>query len=103
MLSRRFTVTSFLATAAVVLGTLSVPQAASAQRRDRQDAEGAESDSSKGDPLSRAVGGLQLRSIGPAVVSGRISDLAIHPTDLSTWYVATASGGVWKTSNAGTT
>ena len=103
MLSRRFTVTTFLATAAVVLGTLSVPQAASAQRRDRRDAEGAESDSSKGDPLTRAVRGLQLRSIGPAVVSGRISDLAIHPTDRSTWYVATASGGVWKTTNAGTT
>jgi photosystem II stability/assembly factor-like uncharacterized protein len=47
--------------------------------------------------------GLKLRGIGPAVTSGRISDLAVHPTDRSTWYVTVASGGVWKTVNAGTT
>lgn len=47
--------------------------------------------------------GLKWRSVGPAVTSGRISDLAVHPTDKSTYYVATASGGVWKTSNNGTT
>ncbi len=47
--------------------------------------------------------GLEFRSIGPAMNSGRIGDLAIHPSDPNTWYVAVASGGVWKTSNAGTT
>ena len=47
--------------------------------------------------------GLEFRSIGPAVVSGRIIDLAVDPTDRSTWYIAVASGGVWKTKNAGTT
>lgn len=47
--------------------------------------------------------GLKFRSIGPAVNSGRISDLAVHPKDKSTWYVATSYGGVWKTTNAGTT
>ncbi|MDX1632064.1 MAG: glycosyl hydrolase, partial [Thermoanaerobaculia bacterium] len=47
--------------------------------------------------------GLELRSIGPALMSGRIADIAIHPEDQSTWYVAVGSGGVWKTSNAGTT
>ncbi len=36
-------------------------------------------------------------------MSGRISDLAIHPKAPRTWYVAAASGGVWKTTNAGTT
>jgi photosystem II stability/assembly factor-like uncharacterized protein len=46
---------------------------------------------------------LELRSIGPAVTSGRIVDIAVHPTDHSTWYVAVASGGVFKTTNAGTT
>lgn len=47
--------------------------------------------------------GLKLRSIGPAMVSGRISDIAIHPEDDNLWYVAVASGGVWKTKNAGVT
>ena len=47
--------------------------------------------------------GLALRNIGPAFKSGRIADLIIHPDDESVWYVAVASGGVWKTTNAGTT
>jgi photosystem II stability/assembly factor-like uncharacterized protein len=46
--------------------------------------------------------GLKFRSIGPAFMSGRIADIAIHPNDYSTWYVAVGSGGVWKTRNAGT-
>ena len=41
--------------------------------------------------------GLELRGIGPALMSGRIADIAIHPSDQSTWYVAVGSGGVWKT------
>jgi photosystem II stability/assembly factor-like uncharacterized protein len=47
--------------------------------------------------------GLRLRSIGPAVTSGRIVGFAVHPSDRSHYYVAVASGGVWKTINAGTT
>jgi photosystem II stability/assembly factor-like uncharacterized protein len=47
--------------------------------------------------------GLALRSIGPALMSGRISDLAVNPQDRHQWYVAAASGGVWKTTNGGTT
>jgi len=47
--------------------------------------------------------GLAFREIGPALTSGRVTDIAIHPSRLSTWYVAIASGGVWKTINAGTT
>lgn len=47
--------------------------------------------------------GLEFRSIGPAFMSGRISDIAIHPEDGNVWYVAAGSGGVWKTSNAGVT
>jgi len=47
--------------------------------------------------------GLKLRNIGPAFMSGRIADLAIHPKNESLWYVAAGSGGVWKTTNAGTT
>ncbi len=47
--------------------------------------------------------GLKLRGIGPAFMSGRIADIAIHPEDHSLWYIAVGSGGVWKTRNAGTT
>ena len=47
--------------------------------------------------------GLALRGLGPALASGRIGDLAVSPADPDTWYVAVASGGVWKTVNAGTT
>jgi photosystem II stability/assembly factor-like uncharacterized protein len=46
---------------------------------------------------------IAFRNIGPALTSGRVSDIAIHPNDLNTWYVAAASGGVWKTTNHGTT
>ncbi|MEO1130418.1 MAG: glycosyl hydrolase, partial [Planctomycetota bacterium] len=55
-------------------------------------------------PMSAATfRGLQLRSIGPALMSGRVSDLEVHPEDQSTWYVAVGSGNLWKTTNAGTT
>lgn len=47
--------------------------------------------------------GLKMRSIGPAFMSGRIADVVKDPTNPSTWYVATASGGVWKTMNNATT
>jgi len=47
--------------------------------------------------------GLKFRSIGPAFMSGRIADIAIHPQNNNIWYVAVGSGGVWKTRNAGTT
>lgn len=46
---------------------------------------------------------LKFRSIGPAVTGGRIHDVEALPQDPSTIYVATASGGLWKTVNHGTT
>ena len=52
---------------------------------------------------AKPFAGLTFRSIGPALMSGRIADIAIHPADPSTWYVAVGSGGVWKTANSGTT
>src|SRR4051812_44871275 len=51
----------------------------------------------------KVFSGLELRGIGPALVSGRIIDLAVDPHDARIWYVAAAAGGVWKTTNAGTT
>ena len=50
-----------------------------------------------------AAAGLTLRGIGPAIMGGRISDIEVHPENRNTWYVAVGSGGVWKTTNAGTT
>ncbi|HEX8410355.1 MAG TPA: glycosyl hydrolase [Thermoanaerobaculia bacterium] len=52
---------------------------------------------------SGTFSGLALRGIGPAMPSGRVIDLAVDPRDKDTWFVAVASGGVWKTVNAGTT
>ena len=47
--------------------------------------------------------GLKFRNVGPALTSGRVADIAVDPTNPSTYYLAVASGGVWKTTNAGTT
>ena len=46
---------------------------------------------------------MELRNIGPAYMSGRIADIAIDQNNPSTWNTAVGSGGVWKTTNAGTT
>ncbi|MBQ4914588.1 glycosyl hydrolase [Maribacter sp. MMG018] len=51
--------------------------------------------------LANAVKGLELRSIGPALMGGRISDIAVSTANPSTWYVAVGSGGLWKTENSG--
>ena len=51
--------------------------------------------------LSSLIGSMRFRSIGPALTSGRISDVTVHPTDEKIWFVATAAGGVWKSVNAG--
>ncbi|MBT8299905.1 MAG: glycosyl hydrolase [Maribacter sp.] len=47
--------------------------------------------------------GLKFRSVGPAFMSGRLSDIAIDPMNENIWYAAVSSGGLWKTVNAGTT
>ncbi|WP_367387913.1 WD40/YVTN/BNR-like repeat-containing protein [Lewinella sp. LCG006] len=52
---------------------------------------------------SSTYSALAFRSVGPAVTSGRIADFAVHPDNKDVYYVATASGGVWKTVNHGTT
>ncbi|HSB10434.1 MAG TPA: glycosyl hydrolase [Blastocatellia bacterium] len=56
------------------------------------------------DPMSTPTfNGLRLRSIGPAFTSGRVCSIAVDPTDHSRYFAGVASGGVWKTTNAGTT
>jgi photosystem II stability/assembly factor-like uncharacterized protein len=46
---------------------------------------------------------LQFRSIGPAIMGGRIDDIAVVESNPSIYYVGAATGGVWKTVNNGTT
>ncbi len=46
---------------------------------------------------------FKLRNIGPALMSGRIGDIAVDPENPNIWYVGVASGNLWKTTNAGTT
>lgn len=53
------------------------------------------------DPAS--FSGLEFRSIGPSITTGRISDVDIDPKNTNVWYVAAASGGLWKTENRGNT
>ncbi len=55
------------------------------------------------EPRPDLYSGLEFRSLGPALTSGRIADIAIDPTDENIMYVAVGSGGVWKTTNSGTT
>lgn len=52
---------------------------------------------------SGTVSGLSFRNIGPALTSGRVADIAVNPENTSEYYVAVASGGVWKTTNHGNT
>ena len=53
--------------------------------------------------LENYFGDLKAREIGPAVMSGRISDMENHPTDPMIIYAGSAGGGVWKSNDAGTT
>ena len=55
------------------------------------------------DPLSRLLGRISYRNLGPAAYSGRVTALAVPTPWHRTMYVGAAGGGVWKTSNAGTT
>jgi photosystem II stability/assembly factor-like uncharacterized protein len=65
--------------------------------------EGEEGGRGRGGFTAGTFAGLRLRSIGPATTSGRVAAFAVDPNDRKNYYVAAASGGVWKTTNAGTT
>ncbi len=49
------------------------------------------------------LSGISFRSIGPALTSGRVAEIAVHPTNKDKWFIAAASGGVWLTTNHGST
>lgn len=48
-------------------------------------------------------GDMKARHIGPALMSGRVSDLELHPTNDRIVYAGAAGGGVWKSNNGGAT
>lgn len=103
----------WLVVVCVAIGTLVAPASlvgvATAHEVEARglEAEGqaAESQEEGGPPEVDAalISALRMREIGPAFMSGRIVEIAVDPVDSSTWYIAVASGGVWKTENAGTT
>jgi photosystem II stability/assembly factor-like uncharacterized protein len=63
-------------------------------------------DTGRGDDIkvdAETLGGLRLRAIGPATMSGRIAALDAIKGDRLTLYVGSAGGGVWRSTNGGTT
>lgn len=54
-------------------------------------------------PTAETFEALSFRNLGGAIVSGRISDVAIDPRNRSVWYVGVSSGNVFKTTNRGVT
>ncbi|MGA2262957.1 MAG: glycosyl hydrolase [Acidobacteriota bacterium] len=47
--------------------------------------------------------GMQLRSLGPSLTTGRVADITVDPKNPDVYYVATAAGGLWKSENRGLT
>ena len=74
-----------------------------AQRKRKKDKDKTETKKEKHAIDEIGLSNLKFRSLGPALTSGRISDIAVHPDMNHVYYVATSSGGVWKTVNSGTT
>jgi photosystem II stability/assembly factor-like uncharacterized protein len=86
------------------------PEATGGERPQREVAKPSEGKPSEGKPseVKPTLPGawletLKWRSIGPANMSGRITAIAVYEKAPSTWWVASASGGLLKTTNNGTT
>ncbi len=75
--------------AAGLMGLLLAPDTVAAQEDD--------------EAFARATSALRFRTIGPTIMGGRVAELAVVESDPSTFYVGVATGGVWKTENAGIT
>ena len=86
-------------TLSLIAALILAPALAFAAPRDK----GTDAGKDKGPMTAATFKGLKLRNIGPALMAGRIADIAIVQDHPSIWYVAVGSGGVWKTVNAGTT
>src|SRR5882672_6500781 len=80
------------------------PEPAKTDDLKKSEDEKAEEEKKPKDPMSSPTfNGLKLRAIGPAFTSGRVIGFAVDPTNPARYFVAAASGGVWKTVNNGTT
>ncbi len=87
----------------LVLSLCSPNQAFAQKKKKKKDKEEITEEKKK-EPLDEiGLSGLKFRCVGPALTSGRISDFAMHPARPHEYFVATSSGGVWKTVNSGTT
>jgi photosystem II stability/assembly factor-like uncharacterized protein len=86
---------------AVLAALLGAPQVLAAQAELRP-ARGAQQ-TAAASPLDTTVfaPALKARSIGPAIMGGRVSDIALDPADPYTFYVALGTGGVMKTTDNG--
>lgn len=88
---------SFILKVVIIAMTISFGITANAQKKNKKEKE------NKSLINSELLSGMEFRNIGPAFMSGRIADIAVNPNQENEWYVAVGSGGVWKTTNAGTT
>lgn len=80
---------------AVLAASLSLaPQARGLQKGDAKPAD-------RPALTSETFSGLRVRALGPAVTSGRVMSVAVHPKDPAILYVGTASGGLWKSTSGG--
>lgn len=80
-----------------LLALMMIMPAVQAQRKKNNDKDA-------DDPLAGvSLSTFKFRGVGPAITSGRLSDLAVNPDDHSEFYVAASAGGVWKTTNGGVT
>ena len=84
---------------AVFASVALVPRAVPAQNSPAQNPEEPLVNQSD-DPVLRA---FSWRSVGPFGQGGRVDDLAVHPENPHTYFVGFATGGLWKTTNNGTT
>lgn len=90
--------------AAVALSLVALILAPDIAAPQRARTAGAASDSTRrADFTTETFSGIRARSIGPAVTSGRVMSIAVHPNNVGIIYVGTASGGLWKTINGGAT
>ncbi len=92
------TVSRLMPALAAALLVVSIPVSVAAKKADAKKA-----DAKAAETKVDAFKGLAFRGIGPAMVSGRITDIAVDPQNNAIRYVTAASGGVFKTVNAGTT
>ena len=87
---------------ALLAAALLAPLAARAEPRDDPPRKQQEAAAAQGAPAGWARA-LTWRSIGPAAMGGRVTALSVYEADPSTYWVATASGGLLKTTNNGVT